>query len=160
MRIVVMSDSHGIYCVLDKIVSAHPEADLYIHLGDGQKECDLLRQLYPDKNFCFIRGNCDTSSELPLSQVIKVNNDHTIFAAHGHTYNVKYGLSAIRKEAKCAGADIILFGHSHFRYCGYEDETWIMNPGSCMIPRDGNKPSYGIVDVTDSGVMTNIVSIS
>lgn len=159
MRIIVMSDSHGMYSVVDKIILSQPDADLFIHLGDGERECALLRQQYPDKNFCFLKGNCDSSTELPLSKVIKLNSQHTVFAAHGHTYNVKYGLSAIKKEAVSAGADIILFGHSHFRYRGYEDGIYIMNPGSCAIPRDGNKPSYAFVDITDSGVFTNIVTI-
>ena len=32
-----------------------------------------------------------------------------------------------------------------------------MNPGSASCPRDGNPPSYGILDVSSAGVMTNVV---
>ena len=37
MKIIVMSDSHGSSLGLDRIFSKY-QADLYIHLGDGEYE--------------------------------------------------------------------------------------------------------------------------
>ena len=39
----------------------------------------------------------------------------------------------------------------------YENGIYVMNPGSASCPRDGNPPSYGILDVSSAGVMTNVV---
>ena len=33
-----------------------------------------------------------------------------------------------------------------------------MNPGSLSIPRQGG-PTYGILDITSQGIMTNIVEV-
>ncbi len=159
MRVIVMSDSHGSYRAVEKIVTAQHNADIFIHLGDGEAECSKLRSNYPDKTFYCLKGNCDCNSTLPQQLIIPVGSNHKIFASHGHNFNVKYSISMLLSMAKENSCDIILFGHTHFRYSGYEDGIYIINPGSCIIPRDGNPPSYAFIDVTDKGIFTNTVSI-
>lgn len=52
MRIIVMSDTHRNYSSLEKIIRIHPNADMYIHLGDGEEDVNLavtrFRILLPD----------------------------------------------------------------------------------------------------------------
>lgn len=48
MKIIVMSDSHNNYFALNKIVQDF-YADLYIHLGDGERELNRIYTQYPDK---------------------------------------------------------------------------------------------------------------
>ncbi len=50
--------------------------------------------------------------------------------------------------------DILLFGHTHVPYTAYDDGMYIMNPGSI-----GYTGTYGIVDITPSGIMTNIIKL-
>ena len=38
MKIIVMSDSHGIYSSLRKVINLHRDADLFVFLGDGQPQ--------------------------------------------------------------------------------------------------------------------------
>ena len=159
MRIIVMSDSHMYYPAIQEIMKLQPDADLYIHLGDGENECRNLKNDYPDKNFCFFKGNCDKDSSLNDFLVIPLDYGHRIFAAHGHQYDVKYTTSKMFLNAKINQCDIALFGNTHMRYCGYEEGIHIMNPGSCIIPRDGQPPSFGIIETTESGIMKNIVSL-
>ncbi|MCI7805035.1 MAG: metallophosphoesterase family protein, partial [Oscillospiraceae bacterium] len=64
-----------------------------------------------------------------------------------------------KAKARSMGADIALYGHTHERFCAYEDGLYIMNPGSTSCPRDGRKPSFGIIDVSPSGIMTNIIDL-
>lgn len=159
MRIIVMSDSHRIYSAVQKIMIKQPDADMYIHLGDGEHECDLLKLEYPDKNFFFLRGNCDLSTELNDQLIIPVGDGHRIFATHGHRFDVKYNTNRILETAIANNCDIALFGHSHCRYNGYQNEVHILNPGSCTCPRDGMGPSFAIIDIVGNGISKNIVSL-
>lgn len=159
MRIIVMSDSHKYYPAVQKIMIAQPDADMYIHLGDGEYECDRLKTEYPDKQFFFLKGNCDLSADLPDFLIIPVGINHRILATHGHKYDVKYTTNRILEAALQNNCDIALFGHTHSRYCGYQDGVHILNPGSCFIPRDGQSPSYAFVDIVSGGIEKNIISL-
>lgn len=163
MRITVMSDSHGLFGATQKVMEAQPDSDIYIHLGDGKAECRLLRQEYPDKNLVFVRGNCDFDcdfdSDFPDFTVIPVNDKHRIFACHGHKYTVKYTHSDLLAAARANHCNIVLYGHTHERYNSYEQDIHILNPGSCAFPRDGQPPSYAIIDIVGDGVLKNIISL-
>lgn len=160
MRIVVMSDSHRLFSAVQKIMSAQPNADMYIHLGDGEQECKMLLKEYPDKKFFFVKGNCDYDTNLPGSLIIPVaEGNHRIFAAHGHKYSVNFTLTEIIKAAEQNHCDIVLYGHLHERYNGYDNGLHILNPGSCSCPRDGLAPSYAYIDIEGDGIFKNIVSL-
>lgn len=162
MRIIVISDTHGFYNRLYSIVMRNPKADAFIHLGDCVDECrDLLRN-FPDLagKFFYVRGNCDYGSDAPVFKTIDIAPGHRIFATHGDRFGVKYDLGTLITTAKENECDIALFGHTHERLCTYEDGVYIMNPGSAACPRDGKPCSYGFIDITDAGIVTNNVSIT
>jgi hypothetical protein len=158
MKIIVMSDSHGMFHPLDHIVNNF-HADLYIHLGDGERELNRIFTMYPDKKILHIAGNCDFASLSPDELLFSPDDKTTIFAVHGHKHGVKYSLDELKQTGLEKGADIILYGHTHSRYTEYDNGLYIMNPGSVAIPRDGNKPSFGIIDITPKGIVTNIVDL-
>lgn len=159
MRIVVMSDSHRQFGPIQRIIEAQPDADMFIHLGDGQQECENIPIFYPDKKFYYLKGNCDFSFDFHDFLVIPIDNQHRIFAAHGHKYGVKSSNTALLEAAYQNGCDIALYGHTHVRYNNYENGIHILNPGSCSCPRDGMKPSYAFIDIVDGKVFKNIVSL-
>ena len=107
--------------------------------------------------FRYIKGNCDYGSEAPLTQTIDLMPGHRVFATHGHRYRVNSTLDYLEQAALEEGCDIALYGHTHVSQCTYEHGIYVMNPGSASCPRDGNPPSYGILDVSSAGVMTNVV---
>ncbi len=37
MRIIVMSDTHGNFSAIEKIIEKNISADMFIHLGDGER---------------------------------------------------------------------------------------------------------------------------
>lgn len=158
MRIIVFSDSHGSFSSLDSVIEKNLSADIFIHLGDGEREISRILNKYPDINFHHIRGNCDFSGIAPTMEIIGVLS-HKIIAVHGNLHDVKLGTSGIISLAKKNHADIALFGHTHQRFSSYEEGIYILNPGSISIPRDGNKPSYGFIDITTAGIVTNIVNV-
>lgn len=153
-----MSDSHGSKYAVEDIISENPEADMFIHLGDGEKEVAQIKIKYPRLDIRNVCGNCDWNREAPSYLVVEAAGKK-IFCTHGHRYMVKGGTELLRSVARDNGCCAALFGHTHERYIACEDGIDIMNPGSCSCPRDGNKPSYGIIDINDAGLFMNIFDV-
>ncbi len=158
MRAVVFSDSHGNYDVLEQIMERHKDnADIFIHLGDGERELELIQYVYNDKKIYFVSGNCDWGTDKPDYDLIDFCGKK-IFFTHGARFGVKGDLNILKLYARKMNADIALYGHTHIAYTEYDDGLYVMNPGSCGKPRSGN-PSYGVIDITDAGVVTYTVEI-
>lgn len=146
MRILVFSDSHGsTYRMRDAIMN-HPEADMIIHLGDGERDVEAVSDVIGSKRVVQVCGNCDFYSQLPANGIITVGGTK-IFCSHGHTELVKHGTCAFIAKAKNLGARIALYGHTHQSVTDYVDGLHIMNPGSI---RSGE---YGAIDITPQGIM-------
>lgn len=149
MRLLVLSDSHGNTYNLRQAILAHPEADRIIFLGDGERDIDAVTDEIGRRPLTVVRGNCDSSfSMLPEMDLIEIDG-HTVYCTHGYVERVKYGPGLLLEKAERLGADIILYGHTHYQEADYDDGVYIMNPGSI------NEYEYGIVDVTKDGIMLN-----
>ena len=158
MRIVVISDSHRRTGVIDKILSAQKEAEYVFFLGDNVSDIEDFEFLYPGKKFYSVAGNCDFSLVAPCVGVETVAGKKILYT-HGHTFNVKYGTARLKEAAKQNGYQIVLYGHTHVSEIVYDDGLYIVNPGSCSCPRDGKRPSYAVIDITDGGIMPIIVEL-
>ena len=154
MRIVVFSDSHNDFDVLCRAVRAQPQADMFLHLGDGQDEFDELREKFPDKRMMFVRGNCDWGSRAESEAVVTLG-DRKIFLTHGHMYDVKRGTEKLRSKAKALGVDVACFGHTHNAATWRVDGVYMLNPGSIAFPR-GTPPTYGVIDIADGEIAISI----
>ncbi|MGN0606378.1 MAG: metallophosphoesterase family protein [Oscillospiraceae bacterium] len=161
MRIIVMSDSHGDYFAVEEIIQRNLSADMFIHLGDGERELDKIVVKYPYLNIYHVKGNCDCGSFSPDILNLNLEYGHKLIAVHGHNHAVKYdrSLEILKKAAKNNNSDIILYGHTHARDSRYDDGIFILNPGSASCPRDGNKPSFALIDITPKGIVTNIADL-
>ena len=160
MRIVVLSDTHGNSYALESVILRNTDADWIFHLGDGERELDnfLLSHQKLAQKIIHVAGNCDFDS---LSQEIFILPvyEHRILATHGHLYGVSSSLDKLRELALTNNCDIVLFGHTHVKYQSYENGIYYLNPGSASIPRDGSKPSFGHIDISPAGVVTNIADV-
>lgn len=154
MRIVVLSDSHGDAGALQRALLAQPKAEVVIHLGDGEAECERARASFPEKMFLQVRGNCDWGSTLPVTGTYEVDGVK-IFYTHGHAYGVKSGLYNAVCAAREQGARVLLYGHTHKALTDYDDGLYIMNPGALS----GWQASYGTLDITPQGIVTNVVKL-
>ena len=154
MRILVVSDTHGDFSTLRKVVAAHQEAYIIVHCGDGSRDIDKIRDIYPEKKIINVRGNCDLgANDVSLIEIFMVQGKK-VMVTHGHLFDVKYGLNRIIYEAKQSNTDIVLFGHTHNAVADFDDGLFILNPGSCA----GYRASFGYVDITKDGIVTNILS--
>ena len=125
-------------------------------LGDGLSDMEAF---IGEKNRAYlaVRGNCDSSAIFGGGFVKSLDSinilGHRIVFTHGHLYGVKYGLDGVKRLAADIGADIVLFGHTHEPLEKYipaeKGGFYLFNPGSV----GGFKPSYGIINITDQGIL-------
>ena len=151
MRLIVFSDTHGSFAAAREVIERNPGSYTFIFLGDGEKEIDKLRIIYPEKMILNVSGNCD-NTYTPDTDLYNAGKVKVLFT-HGHRYNVKYGTDELLEKAKALGAELVLFGHTHTRLYEYRDGVHILNPGSAALPRDGKNPCYAFVDITPKGIL-------
>ena len=149
MKILVVADTHKNFEVLDLCVKKNPDADMLIHLGDGEHEFNDIRSKYPQMAMIYVRGNCDFGNHNEV-HVAKVGG-YRIFCCHGHTLGVQDGLNDLVATAKKNRCNIALFGHTHLYRTEAIDGVYVMNPGSLDSPRNRNKPTFGIIELTEDG---------
>lgn len=158
MKIIVVADTHKDYRKYKGIVEKNTDADLIIHLGDGEHEFNDVKAEFPQLNFTFVQGNCDFGNS-KLLEVVEAGG-YKILCVHGHEYNVQGGLDALVSEAKAHGCKIALYGHTHMYRTEYTDGIYVMNPGAVDSPRGKNKPSYGVINIVEGSKPTmNIIAI-
>ncbi len=156
MRLIVISDTHGDYRKLEEILMRHQEdANAVIFLGDGLRDLDLLIQRYPKLKYYAVAGNCDYNRMEKRVDLI-FEGGKRIFITHGDQFGVKSSTERLVALAMQHHADMVLFGHTHQGFSRYQDGLYLFNPGSPSCPRD-SKPSYGIIDIPQSGIFPNLV---
>ena len=159
MKCLCFSDSHGTSAGIRRALNMHRDAEVVFFLGDGLSD---FEEIIRDKSRAYfaVRGNCDSSALLGDIMVKKTDSitilGHRIFLTHGDLYGVKYGLDGISKLAVDHSADIVLFGHTHQpleKYISTDDGGYyLFNPGS-IGGGFGVKPSYGVINITEQGVL-------
>ncbi len=149
MKIVVVSDTHKNFNALNETVNANPDADLFIHLGDGENEARDVHNLHPDKAMIYVRGNCDFGMHRE-TEVVNVNG-YKIFCCHGHLQGVHGGLDGLLRDARLNDCRIALYGHTHLYRSEVIDGIFVMNPGSLDSPRNHNLPTYGVIEISSDG---------
>lgn len=116
----------------------------------------MMRALFPNIAFYSVRGNCDLGcADVPVREISDLDGAK-IFCTHGHLYHVKSGLYTVVCAAREAGANLLLFGHTHEALETYDDGLYILNPGSCS----GFRATCGLVDISPAGILTNILHIN
>ncbi len=159
MKIIVVSDTHRNFSVLEDIVVRNLDADLFIHLGDGENEARDCANLHPTKAMVYVGGNCDFGMHKSVQIVTACG--YKIFCCHGHAQDVHSGLERLVYDARKNDCKIALYGHTHLYRTEVVDGVFVMNPGSPDCPRNHNEPSYGVIEITSSGeIKMNIVALA
>ena len=139
---------------LRRAILAQPQAEVVVHLGDGEGDVALLKPSFPERMFLQVQGNCDGGSALPVRGEFEAQGVK-LFYTHGHAYGVKSGEGSLLHAARERGAGIVLYGHTHNPREDYQEGLYIMNPGRLS----GWEPSYGTIDITEQGIVLNIVKL-
>lgn len=158
MKILVVADTHKDFKSLELCVKNNPDFDMLIHLGDGEHEFNDIAAMYPQKAMIYVGGNSDFEQH-ELTHVAKVGKCK-IFCCHGHTLGVHNGLEPLVNTAKQNECNIALYGHTHLYKTELIDGVYVMNPGSLESPRNHNKPTYGIIELSPDGkIKMNIIAL-
>lgn len=155
-RILVLSDTHGAKAPLRSLV-LREQPDKIFHLGDNTGDALYLADLglAPVEG---VRGNCDYGSDFAGSRLVRVGG-HLIMLTHGHLFGVKTGLHRLYYSAQEAGAEAVLFGHTHVPHMEWEGGLLLFNPGSLGEPRLGPS-SYGILTVSAAGIQPRLKTLA
>lgn len=90
---IIVSDNHTESGVLYQIYEMHPDADVYLHLGDSEFAYDDTELSL----FNRVKGNCDFYPEFENEAVAKCNGVKA-FYTHGHLYQVNRTRDLLAKK--------------------------------------------------------------
>ncbi len=149
MKVLIVSDIHGGYSNLKKVLENNPDFDLFLILGDilygGTDNIELSNLLnnYTSK-IISVCGNCDNFTDNSLLDffddklyaTVPVDNK-LFFITHGHIYN-KYNMPNLPY-------DVYIQGHTHIPLMEYGDKLFL-NPGSITRPRGISEKTYIFYD--------------
>ncbi|MBN8250610.1 metallophosphoesterase [Priestia flexa] len=155
MKLLIVSDSHGLQDELIVIKERHADVDKMIHCGDSE----LLQNSKEMANFLSVRGNCDYDASYVNDRVEKVG-EATCLVTHGHLYNVKMSMMNLHYKAREVGANVACFGHSHVAGAEVMDGVLFINPGSILLPRMRKERTYAILEVEDNEATVQFYDIS
>ncbi|RID86385.1 metallophosphoesterase [Peribacillus asahii] len=156
MKVLVMSDSHGLTDEISIIAERHKhEVVSMIHCGDSElmKEDPLMME------WTAVRGNCDRDMTYP-NDIVEEIADQKFLITHGHLYNVKMTLLSISYRSEETDAKIICFGHSHAAGSELIDGRLYVNPGSIRQPRGRKEKTYAILDIINQQVNVTFYDIT
>lgn len=154
MKVLVMSDSHGAERNMIAAIEKEKECSLIFFLGDGLKELEKCKELYPEKKFIAVAGNCDSGFKYD-DVAYKYIEKNTVVACHGHRFSVKITLTELLKHTEGVMANIAFYGHTHkadFHYDRYFN-IYVLNPGSMA------EGKYAVADITEKGIDAEFKSI-
>lgn len=161
MKLMIASDIHGSAYYCRKMLDAYKRegADRLLLLGDilyhgprndlpkDYNPKEVIAMLNPMKHeLLCVRGNCDTEvDQMVLEFPVLADygfmeiDGKTFYMSHGHIYN-ENNLPPLKT------GDIFMHGHTHVLRAEKVGDITILNPGSVSIPKEGNPPTYAILE--------------
>ncbi|MGB9802979.1 metallophosphoesterase [Desulfofundulus sp.] len=143
MRIGVISDTHGKVDRALKLLNELEPLDLLLHAGDFYRDGQLLGEAL-DIPVHAVAGNCDFPKGGPGEEVLELAGKK-VFLTHGHLYHVHSSLQKLLYRALELRVDVVVFGHTHVRYCQEHEGILFFNPGSVYDPRGQQGPGCGLL---------------
>ena len=166
MKLFIASDIHGSAFYCRKLLDTYEKegAQRMILLGDilyhGPRNDlpkeyapkEVIRMLNDKKHEIYaVRGNCEAEVdqmvlEFPVlaDYMLLFAGERAVYATHGHVYNEAH-LPPMKP------GDVLLHGHTHVLRAEKKGDIIILNPGSVSIPKEGNPPTYAVLE---DGVFT------
>ena len=150
-KVLVMSDTHGDYRVLNEVVKAELPFDYLVHCGDAEAKPEIILDCLDQYKLVAVRGNCDHGNDLPVFQTVKIGF-YNLLAVHGHLHGVKDGAQGLLELARNYFSDVVCYGHTHVPSIERAEPSGILliNPGSLTenrpVPRNG---TYAVLTISE-----------
>lgn len=152
VRVGLVSDTHD--RLPDGVARALAGVTRIVHAGDvtGDATLTMLETIAP---VTLARGNCDDAGAAARApSIARVSVGGAMFVACHDAARTK-GL-----ELTCAGASVVVSGHTHVSRAELAEGVWRVNPGSPSEPRGGSAATVGIAYVlADGTVEVEIVEV-
>lgn len=147
MKAAVFSDTHtNTALMVEAVRRCRP--DVIIHLGDHDRDTDILKVEFPEIPLYDVRGNCDFYPAAPDTDIVPLGPVKA-FITHGHMYNVDYDrLDSLVYAAQEQGAKIAMYGHTHRALYEEMGGVKVINPGTAG---KGRQLTWALVEVFDNG---------
>ncbi len=174
MRLLIASDIHGAATACGRLMSAIEQEvpDRVVLLGDllyhgprndlpadyAPKEVIAMLNSIADRVIA-VRGNCEAEVDqmvlgFPcmadhniLVDPTAAGGPVTLFLTHGHVWGPGYH-NSVDTWPTLPERSALVYGHTHIKVSEESSAhpgTWVFNPGSVGIPKDGSA-SYGIYE--------------
>lgn len=153
MKILLLSDNHGQWPLVNDIVQNNKDKVDYIyHCGDSEFSDDDPIWLDID---AVVKGNMDYAGNYP--DVLFLDSPvGKICLTHGHLFAINEGPETLYKYAHRHDAQIIFHGHTHALYADIYQGTLMVNPGSLISSRGLHSyRTYAIVEFTEDQIFIN-----
>ncbi len=128
MKLLIISDTHGVTSPALRCIAEHPEVTQIIHLGDTTADARSIAE-QSGLPVAAVIGNNDRGEPEPPERKV-VFGGVKMLLMHGHTRFVERGLANALGAAAEAGADMLMYGHTHFFYYRMDEGLHVLNPGS------------------------------
>ncbi len=138
--LVILSDTHGNFDAINKLLGIINESDYLVHLGDRKSDITVFSKEIRARCVS-VMGNCDGGGGEEIFEVENLK----ILACHGHEYGVKYSLTKLYYRAKEVGANVVLYGHTHINKIENYNGIVFINPG-CTAKYSQNTYCYAVVN--------------
>lgn len=160
MRVAVIADTHlphGSRRLSDACLRELGRADLILHAGDfvAADVFEDLRELAPVEAVRGNRDDAELQALLPARRVVDIGG-HRIGMVHEP--GRKIGREA-RLAALFPGCDVVVYGHTHVPDATRHGGLLLLNPGSPTERRRAPARTMATIEVTGSGLDTNICSV-
>ncbi|MEG3071475.1 MAG: YfcE family phosphodiesterase [Candidatus Syntrophopropionicum ammoniitolerans] len=149
---IVFSDSHGQLGSARKALKAAGPVDLLLHAGDFYRDALALAQ-ESSLPVVAVMGNCDGVYGGPAEELFLLE-DHKVLLTHGHLKGDRTG-GRLQQRAQEQGT-VVITGHTHVAQMVTQEGILFFNPGSITRPRDGGRPSYGLLEIGEEGIAPSI----
>ena len=155
MRIMVVSDTHGIPSMFLGKAKELDRPDMILHLGDYTRDADIIRDEMKVETIA-VSGNGDRNTSYKPEEILEAKGKR-IFLCHGHNYRVDMGIDNLYYKGLEEAADIVLFGHTHVPLSIEENGILFVNPGSPTIPRSEERiRTFAVLDISE-GIKVDII---
>ena len=152
-RVGVLSDTHGF---LDpRIPELFAGVDHILHGGDIGFP-SLILELEEVAPVTAVLGNSDTSLNFRETEMAQL--DGRKFLVH-HIVDPAAPVERLRRRIIRENPDVVVFGHTHKRFCETIGQTLYFNPGYAGKRRFGQMRSIAILHCDDRGITAEYIEL-
>jgi uncharacterized protein len=153
LRVGVVSDTHDFFD--PRLPTLFAEVDHIIHAGDVGRPWVILEleQIAP---VTAVLGNNDLALTLREVEILPLNGRKFLIY---HIVDPGQPARPIRDRIIRENPDVVVFGHTHQRYCEIIDGALYLNPGYAGKPRPDQARSVAVLECDAEGITADFLSL-